>query len=103
MGKGKRTEEETTELQGQTGFECAHLHDANREHRAAKPQPKGTRTFFLMIRRPPRSTLSPYTTLFRSDRNGNRRERREHKDTDFNAKTQRRRDANGELRIADSQ
>src|SRR3712207_8076067 len=26
--------------------------------------------FFLMIRRPPRSTLFPYTTLFRSDRNG---------------------------------
>src|SRR5574337_1405819 len=25
--------------------------------------------FFLMIRRPPRSTLFPYTTLFRSDRN----------------------------------
>src|SRR3712207_9393560 len=24
--------------------------------------------FFLMIRRPPRSTLLPYTTLFRSDR-----------------------------------
>src|SRR3712207_8662259 len=24
--------------------------------------------FFLMIRRPPRSTLFPYTTLFRSDR-----------------------------------
>src|SRR3712207_5385858 len=24
-------------------------------------------TFFLMIRRPPRSTLFPYTTLFRSD------------------------------------
>src|SRR2546430_17108242 len=24
--------------------------------------------FFLMIRRPPRSTLSPYTTLFRSRR-----------------------------------
>src|SRR2546427_12963354 len=23
--------------------------------------------FFLMIRRPPRSTLSPYTTLFRSE------------------------------------
>jgi len=23
--------------------------------------------FFLMIRRPPRSTLFPYTTLFRSD------------------------------------
>src|SRR3712207_8957544 len=28
--------------------------------------------FFLMIRRPPRSTLLPYTTLFRSDRAGER-------------------------------
>src|SRR3712207_6891068 len=27
--------------------------------------------FFLMIRRPPRSTLFPYTTLFRSVRGGN--------------------------------
>src|SRR2546430_12368700 len=26
--------------------------------------------FFLMIRRPPRSTLFPYTTLFRSNENG---------------------------------
>src|SRR2546422_5054242 len=26
--------------------------------------------FFLMIRRPPRSTLFPYTTLFRSHRHG---------------------------------
>src|SRR2546422_3367190 len=26
--------------------------------------------FFLMIRRPPRSTLFPYTTLFRSDQHG---------------------------------
>src|SRR3712207_9446077 len=26
-----------------------------------------TRFFFLMIRRPPRSTLFPYTTLFRSE------------------------------------
>src|SRR3712207_9249433 len=26
--------------------------------------------FFLMIRRPPRSTLFPYTTLFRSDLGG---------------------------------
>src|SRR5436305_6667910 len=31
--------------------------------------------FFLMIRRPPRSTLFPYTTLFRS-RGGNRPRRR---------------------------
>src|SRR2546430_11542504 len=28
--------------------------------------------FFLMIRRPPRSTLFPYTTLFRSARRGRR-------------------------------
>src|SRR5687768_17920190 len=28
--------------------------------------------FFLMIRRPPRSTLFPYTTLFRSTRSGSR-------------------------------
>src|ERR1039458_10755228 len=27
--------------------------------------------FFLMIRRPPRSTLFPYTTLFRSDHTAN--------------------------------
>src|SRR6266850_7650987 len=29
--------------------------------------------FFLMIRRPPRSTLFPYTTLFRSSRAGEAR------------------------------
>src|SRR5256885_2329363 len=31
--------------------------------------------FFLMIRRPPRSTLFPYTTLFRSHRPGARSRR----------------------------
>src|SRR2546430_10305441 len=31
--------------------------------------------FFLMIRRPPRSTLFPYTTLFRSAREQARRDR----------------------------
>src|SRR2546429_4320789 len=31
--------------------------------------------FFLMIRRPPRSTLFPYTTLFRSPRSPARRSR----------------------------
>src|SRR2546430_7821158 len=30
--------------------------------------------FFLMIRRPPRSTLFPYTTLFRSELLGKKRE-----------------------------
>src|SRR3712207_8751704 len=32
--------------------------------------------FFLMIRRPPRSTLFPYTTLFRSTNTGNSYTRR---------------------------
>src|SRR5256885_5736922 len=30
--------------------------------------------FFLMIRRPPRSTLFPYTTLFRSSQSGTRKQ-----------------------------
>src|SRR5947207_6115220 len=34
--------------------------------------------FFLMIRRPPRSTLFPYTTLFRSDAKLGRRLARHH-------------------------
>src|SRR3989442_8460177 len=34
--------------------------------------------FFLMIRRPPRSTLFPYTTLFRSPREGTELEPGEH-------------------------
>src|SRR2546430_10928129 len=33
--------------------------------------------FFLMIRRPPRSTLFPYTTLFRSDQRAQPVERRD--------------------------
>src|SRR3990167_2197180 len=43
-----RSEEHTSELQSQSNLVC--------------------RLFFLMIRRPPRSTLFPYTTLFRSRR-----------------------------------
>src|SRR3712207_7798616 len=34
-------------------------------------RPKAKVFFFLMIRRPPRSTLFPYTTLFRSEPLGN--------------------------------
>src|SRR3990167_5473063 len=41
-----RSEEHTSELQSQSNIVCP--------------------LFFLMIRRPPRSTLFPYTTLFRS-------------------------------------
>src|SRR6266498_5233989 len=36
--------------------------------------------FFLMIRRPPRSTLFPYTTLFRSERPGGSSSPRDHED-----------------------
>src|SRR3989442_15071425 len=35
--------------------------------RATKRSPMLSQFFFLMIRRPPRSTLFPYTTLFRSN------------------------------------
>src|SRR3972149_5065576 len=45
-GRRARSEEHTSELQSQSKIVC--------------------RFFFLMIRRPPRSTLFPYTTLFRS-------------------------------------
>src|ERR1039458_6723327 len=45
-GGGKRSEEHTSELQSLRHLVC--------------------RLLFVMIRRPPRSTLFPYTTLFRS-------------------------------------
>src|SRR5947208_13857303 len=45
-------------------------------HPASLPRP--STFFFLMIRRPPRSTLFPYTTLFRSTAAG-LLERREHR------------------------
>src|SRR5437879_6934931 len=38
------------------------------------PLPRSLLFFFLMIRRPPRSTLFPYTTLFRSRRLADARE-----------------------------
>src|SRR5215204_6730752 len=49
--------------------------------------------FFLMIRRPPRSTLFPYTTLFRSRPRGNRdcQDRRLKKDTVRKRRVRRRR------------
>ena len=48
---GLRSEEHTSELQSHLNLVCRLLLEKN---------------FFLMIRRPPRSTLFPYTTLFRS-------------------------------------
>src|SRR3712207_8469435 len=48
--------------------------------------------FFLMIRRPPRSTLFPYTTLFRSHRDRLARRRR-HRDHEHHAGERDRTDA----------
>src|ERR1041385_9424987 len=39
---------------------------ALREEFSSAPLDLSQKSFFLMIRRPPRSTLFPYTTLFRS-------------------------------------
>src|ERR1022692_540087 len=87
-----RSEEHTSELQSPCNLVCRlllekktdHLHrNAHRRHsrqprQPAPPVPADGRRekgmpprlpvscFFLMIRRPPRSTLFPYTTLFRS-------------------------------------
>src|SRR4029434_8933870 len=44
---------------------CAHARDA-RSPSVDSPCSDCAPSFFLMIRRPPRSTLFPYTTLFRS-------------------------------------
>src|SRR2546427_106366 len=44
--------------------------------KCARPARRAIIVFFLMIRRPPRSTLFPYTTLFRSHR-GNVAENRD--------------------------
>src|SRR2546430_2250774 len=54
-----RSEEHTSELQSQSNLVCRLL--LAKKSRSTYPF-----FFFLMIRRPPRSTLFPYTTLFRS-------------------------------------
>src|SRR6266511_5426566 len=45
--------------------------------RPIAPSTSSAHFFFLMIRRPPRSTLFPYTTLFRSGRPPGLRQRHE--------------------------
>src|ERR1039457_2478029 len=85
----RRSEEHTSELQSPCNLVCRLLLEKKRwlapggsappppaplvrAHRR-RPTARGSRepgrhgcSFFLMIRRPPRSTLFPYTTLFRS-------------------------------------
>src|SRR5216684_3199345 len=54
----KRSEEHTSELQSRLHLVCRLLLEKKNSYLFL--------FFFLMIRRPPRSTLFPYTTLFRS-------------------------------------
>src|SRR5476649_2194294 len=74
-----RSEEHTSELQSHSDLVCRLLLEKKRRHRhGARAASRArnlvsrnlqrvllVRFFFLMIRRPPRSTLFPYTTLFR--------------------------------------
>src|SRR3712207_2227673 len=70
-----RSEEHTSELQSRQYLVCRLLLEKKKIITRSLPthNVKGTMHgvstflfFFLMIRRPPRSTLFPYTTLFRS-------------------------------------
>src|SRR6266540_2934684 len=72
-----RSEEHTSELQSHHDLVCRLLLEKKNTKDRAYPHqlrpsiselrlPIGLFFFFLMIRRPPRSTLFPYTTLFRS-------------------------------------
>src|ERR1035441_8852883 len=56
---GRRSEEHTSELQSLRHLVCRLLLE-KKNHRCT------CSLLFLMMRRPPRSTLFPYTTLFRS-------------------------------------
>src|SRR3989441_693732 len=85
-----RSEEHTSELQSLAYFVCRLLLEKKKPNSPVPPRPgrpcpsrpaiiplwvnctghlRPFHVFFLMIRRPPRSTLFPYTTLFRSSRN----------------------------------
>src|ERR1039458_9831339 len=79
FGSGIRSEEHTSELQSLRHLVCRLLLEKNWVSAPPRRSPAWSmlcssgrglipsRTvFFLMIRRPPRSTLFPYTTLFRS-------------------------------------
>src|ERR1041385_656084 len=80
QGPSNRSEEHTSELQSRLHLVCRLLLEKKRREGGHVPIPRSRRgdlrrelaacrrahLFFLMIRRPPRSTLFPYTTLFRS-------------------------------------
>src|SRR2546422_95838 len=68
-GRASRSEEHTSELQSRLHLLCRLLLGKKKHNNdrvlLSRPYPS-LFFFFLMIRRPPRSTLFPYTTLFRS-------------------------------------
>src|SRR2546430_2419142 len=63
-----RSEEHTSELQSQSNLVCRLLLEKKQPRLVRSPSMLSDTSvfFFLMIRQPPRSTLFPYTTLFRS-------------------------------------
>src|SRR2546425_341986 len=62
-----RSEEHTSELQSLAYLVCRLLLEKkNKTSPTRTSHASASCVFFLMIRRPPRSTLFPYTTLFRS-------------------------------------
>src|SRR3954449_8991525 len=80
-----RSEEHTSELQSHSHLVCRLLLEKKNDSRSSYPSTASrcaisrsrsmsrrsaarlSLSFFLIIRRPPRSTLFPYTTLFRSE------------------------------------
>src|SRR5580658_8134622 len=78
----ERSEEHTSELQSPCKLVCRLLLEKKKQHGYVCDGSATSATshdlawlgffFFLMIRRPPRSTLFPYTTLFRSLRAADR-------------------------------
>src|ERR1022692_2754436 len=80
--KAGRSEEHTSELQSPCNLVCRLLLEKKKSFNCSVKRPPWASgslsslnpleisicpaNFFLMIRRPPRSTLFPYTTLFRS-------------------------------------
>src|SRR3954462_13770206 len=61
--RGAHAAEPRLDRAARRSVRASHVRDP---HPSPSPRPRPSSTFFLMIRRPPRSTLFPYTMLFRS-------------------------------------
>src|SRR2546430_2679811 len=74
--RSSRSEEHTSELQSQSNLVCRLLLEKKKfTNSYGERRHLYAFFFFLMIRRPPRSTLFPYTTLFRSHETERQRSR----------------------------